>query len=1057
MGPGEMGIREALRKGEPSAREARAEVAEPSPEIRPEGRPPTEVRVRGLEKERVEAPKEAEAPSPERIVPPPEQAEAIREGLDEIIAEEPLRVTDEAVREALEPEAPKSISAKIPDLPEEIPSKIVEKSGKVVSLVKRQQEKLLDEILDPQSWALQLARWENPAEMLKDLERAIADSEKWLAKPPGWATEERIAGVGEDIVELERAADRTRKEMGLHLRPVKPTEIQLFKDLEGRPVEVRKDLAQRAALELADELEYTAMSLAGRKAGLTNNMARLLRRYSETGKTYGPRGGGERVFEQLAPELKARADYLEMLDELGEEALKAEAEGRLESLGFQNVYEKVANMVRRSEKPVELTPKQANKLKRDAHVTARKIWGDNFGEQYEAFKDTLFGEKISAADMSPNQLQALNRGLRELQNRTKAPTGGSKTKIVKHRTVTEGKWKGKAPAINEYEGNLVRNLPEVRHRPSAWSKENAIRPFEELGKEFKEIVYDEMINKEVRSRREYLEVIAELKERKQQLPRRSEERIGIHAAAKQRNGLGILKAMGKRAVKLSPKELKMYNWMRDKLKEFHTRINAARKASGKPPIGEVDNYFTFWRVMSDLMKDGHEPAWMEAELFNTKYKEAAHIHRRTTPFRFAKRRKKHVRAAIRLDAFNVFDIYTEKALQHIHKSPLIARGREYLTEFPDGFQLKQARPRTHKFLTQWLDAAAGQKLVVDLPPMVEKGLAALNRNMTFAVLSANVRSALIQPSALVNTVAEIGPYYTEVGIQGIFQPKVRSQIMGKSRLILRQYDVAVREAMEGVTGKLAGAKKVVGGAALKPLQLLDMETAMATWWGSYQRGLRNLKMTEREAITYANDTVTKTQASALEIDLAPIQRHTLGRTLSLFQTFVINNWNFLRSDVLGIGNKNITRTAAMKKAATWVAGATLLNIFYEDVLDINSPLPTPIRAFMEAQERGESDAKTALRVAKEGVELVPLIGGGLRYGSHPLGPIASWFEEAGEKISDKPGVKKPWFDIIGRPAGIPGTAQIGKYTKRRKRGESVPSAVLGRKYKGGKRTARKAR
>ena len=205
--------------------------------------------------------------------------------------------------------------------------------------------------------------------------------------------------------------------------------------------------------------------------------------------------------------------------------MKMDADARLESLGFQTMYEKISRLVRKSEPSEPISPKAANQLKRDIHRKAREIWGKNYTEQYEAFKGSLFGEKISAANMKPDQLQALERGLSEL------------------------------------DAAIPQKVPEIRYRTNAWSVTNPIYIFEELGPEWKRPLYDRMQGMEELAKREHLELRARANQFKENLPRQSETRIGDYAISQQRNGPEILKAMGVKTPKLTPKEMAAYEFI----------------------------------------------------------------------------------------------------------------------------------------------------------------------------------------------------------------------------------------------------------------------------------------------------------------------------------------------------------------------------------------------------------------------------------------------------------------------------------------------------------------
>ena len=623
---------------------------------------------------------------------------------------------------------------------------------------------------------------------------------------------------------------------------------------------------------------------------------------------------------------------------------------------------------------------------------------------------------------------------------------GSVTKIVKQRK----KHGEHLIPVYEAEANVVKQMSELRTKPMGGWTETAIRTFEELGDSAKELFYRPIKSAEKEARVEFINLQKEVNKTKKELGLGSSKKIGTYAISKQKEGLATLKEMKVKIPELTPKEMKSYELMRSKFEELYDRLQAARKLSGRKPFEKVKNYFTFFRELSELEQLGFNPVTIDNRF----------VHPPATGFRFSKQRIKSTKA-LDLNAFRIFRNYTESALDHIHKSPAIAKGRELLGiigKDKERYVLADEKPRAHQFITRWLDSVAGKKSgdeFLKLPDKVNRGLEKLNRNLTFAILSGNIRSALIQPTAFLNTVAEIGPKYAAAGIKGLLTPGMKKFAMKNSNvLITRQYDISVKEAMRGVRGKLGGAKQIAGGIGLKPLQVLDIQTAMATWMGAFRKAKNYFKMTAKEAFNYADDVVSKTQASAQASDLAPIQRTAGGKTLSLFQTFVINNWGFLTRDVMGIGNPKITNPVAFKKALTWVAGATLINIFYEDVLNMFSPLPTPIRAFREELEEGGSFPSASKEAAKEIVELVPIVGGAARWGTSPGGPVMQLGQELTEKISKKPGIKKGTGELAGKALGVPGTSQYYKTKRALKRGETPVGSVLGSYTKKNKTTSK---
>ncbi len=229
--------------------------------------------------------------------------------------------------------------------------------------------------------------------------------------------------------------------------------------------------------------------------------------------------------------------------------------------------------------------------------------------------------------------------------------------------------------------------------------------------------------------------------------------------------------------------------------------------------------------------------------------------------------------------------------------------------------------------------------------------------------------------------------------------------------------------------------------------MLDMETAKATFHAAHEYAVKELGYKGKKAQRFADDITMRTQASAAPSDIAPIQRTPVGKSLSLFQTFVINEWGFLTKDVLGMKNAKVSNPQAFQRVLRYVVGATAINSFYEDVLGINSPHPTPIRAFQEALEKGEDLPSATWSATQEVAEKIPLLGGGIRYGKGITGASS-------EVVRDFITQRSIKAENIAKLAGVPGTAQIAKSIRAKKRGESTYGQIVGqytRKKKKNKR------
>lgn len=588
-------------------------------------------------------------------------------------------------------------------------------------------------------------------------------------------------------------------------------------------------------------------------------------------------------------------------------------------------------------------------------------------------------------------------------------------KVVKVRQRGNGTIK-----ITKGELDTIKNIPDLNPKLLERRGQNPIRVFEEMGSEAKELFYRPI------KVAEKLTVNAknfwnkELGRFTKGISQQSSKNIMLHALSQESDGAKILTENGLKAKPLTTQEKGLYDYMRLRYDAMLDELNQARAVIGKEPIKKRDNYFTHIRDMNILEELGFNPVNDDIETLLVNK-----VHRNASAFGWAKKRTGSLKD-VELDALNVFRKYQEKAQEHINMSPAITKLRELTrTKIPDTgsekgyFKLQETQPRTFKYVQEWLDTVAGQKPPSEFPKVVNTLLLKLNQNIAFATLAGNVKSAWIQPTAIINTITEIGPAKT---IRGLYELAMGGGdfALEKSNVLRgRQFETAIQDMANGVFGKVGRIKKGISETMIKySLQALDSLTAQATWLGAYDKAKNQLKLVGEEAYNYADDIVTKTQASAAKSDIAPIQRTDLGKMLTLFQTFVINDFNRIVTDVVGIGTK-MPAKERIKKTLTYLTAVSLANYFIEDKLGIPTPFPRPIKALKE------SGVKEA---GKELAGQLPIVGGSLRYGGSPMGALS----DLGLAIIDKSSGKytsESWWEIAGKVLGVPGTVQLKKTIK----------------------------
>ena len=532
------------------------------------------------------------------------------------------------------------------------------------------------------------------------------------------------------------------------------------------------------------------------------------------------------------------------------------------------------------------------------------------------------------------------------------------------------------------------------------------------------------------------------------LDKSSSERIGLYALAKQEGVMARLERQGitpKDIPKLTKAEAEVYSWMRKELESAYNDINVVRSKTGHGRLKKVPDYFTLMYSEGLAEKAGMKPNVMvdTMEIVDGRY-----VQFKENPFRHSKRRSKAgLLKDLSYDSLDIYSRYMKSKLRYEHLSPLVRELAELREPLKDGagiFELGKHNPMMDRFIQRWSNTLAGRDiggLTLSRTPenaFIERAVNKLSRNMAVSVLGFMARSAAIQVSALKNTYAMIGEKYTAQGIVEILKPGKFESAMRQSRILnLRRSEAILDSWFRDIKkGKLERA----GRASLAPLQYLDVHTAAATWHGAHKYATQKLGFKGDKAVLYADEVVTKTQASSLMGDLAPIQRSALGKALTLFQTFTISDWNFMYKDVFGVG-RNLSTKTKFKRTARTVIGVSLFNMFFEDVLQVNSPFPTPLRAIQRSIEAGDDPEKTAMLLGKEFIEPIPVLGSA-RYGSSFLGAFAQSVGDVAASVSGQ-AMSKPLWESGGKFLPAPGLAQFAKSVRGYKRDADAYEIIMG--------------
>jgi hypothetical protein len=354
-------------------------------------------------------------------------------------------------------------------------------------------------------------------------------------------------------------------------------------------------------------------------------------------------------------------------------------------------------------------------------------------------------------------------------------------------------------------------------------------------------------------------------------------------------------------------------------------------------------------------------------------------------------------------------------------------------------------------MNEYLNRNAGMRPnpILDSPKL-DKVLRTLTRNYAAAVLGFNMRVMATQLTSLNGTAAEIGINHTNKAIMQWMTSKTLRDFAWKESHILnsRMNEVALFENLQDLMfGRTHGTSlkdRVQGGIQglqLKStlgIQLFDNMVATTTWLAAFDKAKKD-GMMKVDAVNYADDMVVKTQASATSADIAPIQAHTVGKIMTMFQTFVIRRFNWLDREVFQLHSP--TKDYGRMASVLWkfMLGTAMINSLYNSV-GANSPEPAPIHAYLREKQASGSTLKGLQGAAFEMRQIFPVLGS--RYGSAPLFNVMEQLKAYSDPHSTT--YKSPLWVIMAQMAGVPGVSQIDLMIHRKKQGLGLPAVILGK-------------
>jgi hypothetical protein len=599
--------------------------------------------------------------------------------------------------------------------------------------------------------------------------------------------------------------------------------------------------------------------------------------------------------------------------------------------------------------------------------------------------------------------------------------------------------------------------------------------------------YDIAMNKEVKSEINYINNLSKIFPDK-----KLRQQVGTNWHKKTESGQQAMvnqqaQGMGNKAKEKGYAALQGY--IEPKFKHLiESVINPARVALGHRPIKKMKHYLPFfaresmWDTFKQTLEGGSKKTYKESTLVTDPLDVITSRHSVSAAdmpsFGHIQRDGAIDGVKIKTDPLAIYDIYMRQGYRHAYFSPVTAMVKEITTKkltFPGSPRAMSFydynAPVAHELIS-WSNKVAGTSNLT-LSKGLDSFITAGSKNLTLATLGFNIRTMLVQPTAIIPVYAKYGMNATADGIYSYmskeYLPTHKSRVLAN-----RSMDANMINSQKLIAGsKSQKLMAHVDSASMSPMQKIDYALAEMAWRTSY----KNVKgkMPQREAIRYADAEVVRTQGSGSPIDLAPIQRNALGKAITLWQTFTINHANWIAQELFGINNPKHNKVKAIGVATRYMIGVQIVNTLFEDVAKIQSPMPAPLRAIYKGLKRNDPAAVIALNTVFEAMEGLPIVGS-VKYGSHPLGALVDNFGDAYKALSGRDVFKKDLLpkamngdkqaiatiaEIVGKFTGVPGTAQGAKFMRGIKRGEHPVRAAIGRidtpRKKGKRRRSRRKR
>ena len=160
---------------------------------------------------------------------------------------------------------------------------------------------------------------------------------------------------------------------------------------------------------------------------------------------------------------------------------------------------------------------------------------------------------------------------------------------------------------------------------------------------------------------------------------------------------------------------------------------------------------------------------------------------------------------------------------------------------------------------------------------------------------------LTQPVGITQTIDVIGAKWTAAGLLRVYKNPFRLKSLWEETVArspfmatrIESYDREIRDMAKSLqVGTVLNWVNIIRQKAFVPMGIVQLGVDLPTWWGAYEKGLRDYKGDTVRAAEYADSCVRQSQGSGAIQDLASIQRgNDLKKLFTMYYSYLNTLYN----------------------------------------------------------------------------------------------------------------------------------------------------------------------